>query len=152
MGFGEAVDGGFLTDYQVLVIAVAEDPVLENLDMIGVGEGLRPLTAREAVKLAGCWDALADPTTRTTQNRITGATHPQMAACRAIAFTNTIKNSLGVEKYWGPVTDMMAPSARTGSRCFNARSAMWTDRRMHWTGPIPSPGSSVATTTADVGS
>ncbi|MCQ3807486.1 MAG: DEAD/DEAH box helicase family protein, partial [Acidimicrobiia bacterium] len=50
MGFGEAVEGGFLTDYKVLVIAVAEDPVLENLDMIAVDEELRPMTATEAVK------------------------------------------------------------------------------------------------------
>ena len=114
MGFGEAVDGGYLTDYQVLVIAVAEDSVLENMDMIEVDEGLRPITAEEAVKFAGCWDALADPTTRTTQNRITGAVRPDMAARRAIAFTNTIKNSLGVERYWNPVTDMMTPSARGG--------------------------------------
>ncbi len=114
LGFGEAVDGGFLTDYKVLVIAVAEDPVLENLDMIAVDEELRPITAIEAVKFAGCWDALADPTTRTTQNRITGAVHPEVSARRAIAFTNTIKNSLGVERYWGAVTDMMAPSATRG--------------------------------------
>ena len=115
MGFGEAVDGGYLTDYQVLVIAVAEDSVVENMDMIEVDEGLRPITAEEAVKFAGCWDALADPTTRTTQNRITGAIRPDMAARRAIAFTNTIKNSLGVEKYWNPVVDMMSPSSRGGA-------------------------------------
>ena len=114
IGFGEAVDGGYLTDYQVLVIAVAEDFVVENLDMIEVDETLRPITAKEAVKFAGCWDALADPTTRTTQNRITGAVRPDVVACRAIAFTNTIKNSLGVEKYWNPVVDMMSTSARGG--------------------------------------
>ena len=83
--------------------------------MIEVDEGLRPITAEEAVKFAGCWDALADPTTRTTQNRITGAIRPDMAARRAIAFTNTIKNSLGVEKYWNPVVDMMSPSSRGGA-------------------------------------
>ncbi len=114
MGFGEAVEGGFLTDYQVLVIAVAEDPVLDNLDAIAVGEGLRPITAVEAVKFAGCWDALADPTTRTATDRVTGASHPELSARRAIAFTNTIKSSLGVEKYWGSVTEMMSDAPRAG--------------------------------------
>ena len=117
MGFGEAVEGGFLTDYQVVVIAVAENSVVENLDaldVIAVGEGLRPITAVEAVKFAGCWDALADPTTRTAADRVTGASHPELSARRAIAFTNTIKSSLGVERYWGSVTEMMSDAPRAG--------------------------------------
>ena len=113
MGFGEAVEGGHLTDYQVLVIAVAENPVLTNFDMIEVDDDLR-LRVNEAVKFAGCWDALADPTTRSAHNRRTGAVHPELAARRAIAFTNTIKNSQAVEKYWGPVTDVMSPQGSRG--------------------------------------
>ncbi|MCY4194529.1 MAG: DEAD/DEAH box helicase family protein, partial [bacterium] len=110
MGFGEAVDGGHLTDYEVLVIAVAEDPVLEDYDDLEVEEGGRRIKVEEAVKLAGCWDALADPTTRTAEGRVTGAVNPEASARRAIAFTNTIRNSQQVERYWGPVADIISPS------------------------------------------
>ena len=109
MGFGEAVEGGHLTDYEVLVIAVAEDPVLEGFDDLEIGDDRRPIKVEEAVKLAGCWDALADPTTRTPEGRITGAVKPGHSARRAIAFTNTIKNSQQVERYWGPVADLISP-------------------------------------------
>ena len=115
MGFGEAVEGGYLTDYKLLVIAVAEDPVLANLDSITVGDEKRTITTREAVKFAGCWDALADPTTRTAKNRVAGAVRSEAAARRAIAYTNTIKNSLRVEKYWNPVVDMVSTSAGNGA-------------------------------------
>ncbi len=114
MGFGEAVDGGYLTDYRVLVIAVAEHAMLKNIEMIDVGEELPAVTIEEAVRFVGCWDALADPTTRTTQDRVTGAAHERLAARRAIAFTNTIKNSMKVERYWEPVTEVIAPARRDG--------------------------------------
>ena len=117
MGFGEAVDGGYLTDYQVLVIAVAEELMADNMQSLAsveVDQSIRQITTQEAVKFAGCWDALADPTTRSAKDRVTGAMHPQKAARRAIAFTNTIRNSRAVENYWGPVTDMMSPGARVG--------------------------------------
>ena len=109
MGFGETVEGGHLTDYKVLVIAVAEDPVLENYDDLEINESGRRIKVEEAVKLAGCWDALADPTTRTAEGRITGQINPKEAARRAIAFTNTIKNSQQVEQYWRPVADLISP-------------------------------------------
>ncbi|MCY3849826.1 MAG: DEAD/DEAH box helicase family protein, partial [Acidimicrobiaceae bacterium] len=114
MGFGEAVDGGYLTDYRVLVIAVAEHEMLHNIEMIGVGEGLPAVTIDEAVRFVGCWDALADPTTRSAQDRVTGAVHERFAARRAIAFTNTIKNSMKVERYWEPITEVIAPARRGG--------------------------------------
>ncbi|MYI30676.1 MAG: DEAD/DEAH box helicase [Acidimicrobiia bacterium] len=114
MSFGEAVEGGHLTDYKVLVIAVAEDPVLENYDDLEMGEDGKLIKLEEAVKLAGCWDALADPTTRTAQGRVTGQINPQDSSRRAIAFTNTIRNSQQVERYWGPVTDLISPSRKVG--------------------------------------
>ncbi|WP_419926300.1 type ISP restriction/modification enzyme [Candidatus Poriferisocius sp.] len=108
--FGDAVEGGHLTDYKVLVIAVAEDPVLEGFDDLEVSGSGKRIKVDEAVKLTGCWDALADPTTRTPEGRITGQVNPEEAARRAIAFTNTIRNSQQVEQYWGPVADLISPS------------------------------------------
>jgi len=115
MGFGEAVEGGYLTDYQVLVIATAEDPVIEQFDYIEAGDDREPINAGEAVRLAGCWDALADPTTRSAAGRVTGAVNPEFAARRAIAFTNTIKNSQRLERYWEPVIDSMAARNTAGA-------------------------------------
>ncbi|MCY4164170.1 MAG: DEAD/DEAH box helicase family protein, partial [bacterium] len=108
MRFGEAVESGHLTDYEVLVIAVAEDPVLSVYDNLELDDSQKIIKVEEAVKLAGCWDALADPTTRTAKQRITGQIHPQSSAKRAIAFTNTIRNSQQVENYWQPVTDLIS--------------------------------------------
>ena len=107
MSFGDAVDGGHLTDYKVLVIAVAENPVLDAYDNIVIDED-RPFRIQEAVRFAGCWDGLADPTTMSAEGRVTGAIDPENAARRAIAFTNRIRNSQLVERYWNPVIEAMA--------------------------------------------
>ena len=107
MSFGDAVDGGHLTDYKVLVIAVAENPVLDVYDNIVI-EDDRPFKIQDAVRFAGCWDGLADPTTTTAEDRITGAANPEHSAKRAIAFTNRIRNSQQVEHYWNPVIEAMA--------------------------------------------
>ena len=107
MSFGEAVEGGHLTDYKVLVIAVAENPMLEAYDSIVIDED-RPFSIVEAVRFAGCWDGLADPTTTTPEGRVTGAINAEHGARRAIAFTNRIKSSERVERYWTPVVDAVA--------------------------------------------
>ena len=107
MSFGEAVEGGHLTDYKVLVIAVAENPMLQAYDSIVIDED-RPFSIVEAVRFAGCWDGLADPTTTTPEGRVTGATNAEHSARRAIAFTNRIKNSELVQRYWNPVVDAIA--------------------------------------------
>ncbi len=107
MSFGDAVEGGHLTDYKVLVIAVAENPVLDAYDSIVIDDD-RPFSIHEAVRFAGCWDGLADPTTTTAEGRVTGAVNPQDAAQRVIAFTNRIRNSQLVERYWNPVVEAVA--------------------------------------------
>ena len=103
MDFAEAVEGQFLTDYRVVVIAVDETKVADLRGQIDTDLGR--LKTRELVKLVGCWDALADPTTRTTSRRVTGAINPDHAARRAIAFNNTIATSKGIEKYWERIID-----------------------------------------------
>ena len=107
MSFGDAVEGGHLTDYKVLVIAVAENPVLDAYDSIVIDDE-RPFSIQEAVRFAGCWDGLADPTTTTPEGRVTGAASPRGAAKRVIAFTNRIRNSQLVERYWNPVINAVA--------------------------------------------
>ncbi|MDE0133242.1 MAG: DEAD/DEAH box helicase family protein [Acidimicrobiaceae bacterium] len=107
MSFGEAVEGGHLTDYKVLVIAVAENPVLDAYDNIAIDEE-HQFKIHDAVRFAGCWDGLADPTTTTPDDRVTGAVNHDHAAQRVIAFTNRIRNSQLVERYWNPVIEAVA--------------------------------------------
>ena len=107
MSFGDAVEGGHLTDYKVLVIAVAENPVLDAYDNIVIDED-RPFRIHDAVRFAGCWDGLADPTTTTAEGRVTGALSREHSAQRVIAFTNRIRSSQLAERYWNPVVEAMA--------------------------------------------
>ncbi|MXX41960.1 MAG: DEAD/DEAH box helicase [Acidimicrobiales bacterium] len=107
MSFGDAVEGGHLTDYKVLVIAVAENPVLDAYDNIAIDDE-HQFKIHDAVRFAGCWDGLADPTTTTPENRVTGAVNHDHAAQRVIAFTNRIRNSQLVERYWNPVIEAVA--------------------------------------------
>ncbi len=107
MSFGAAVEGGHLTDYKVLVVAVAENPVLDAYDNIVVADD-QTFRIHDAVCFAGCWDGLADPTTVAAEGRRTGAISPDHAAKRAIAFTNRIRKSRLVEDYWNPVIEAVA--------------------------------------------
>ena len=112
MGYADAVEGGYLSDYQVLVIAVAEDLMIDRMEGVTLSGG--PIIKTEdAVKLLGCWDALADPTTEAPGERRTGVrnTDESLVAHRAIAFTNTIGMSQRVETYWGRVIDGVASPA-----------------------------------------
>ena len=104
MTFGEAIEQGLLSDYEVLVIGVGEDAYG---DLLGPGarNGVEVTTPagktetvdyEDVVKLLGCWDALADPTTLGPggEDRKVGEVTPGVRHCRrAIAFTNTVKSS-----------------------------------------------------------
>ena len=102
MDFADAIEAGHLTDYKVVVIAVDEILAGELHSQLQVTEGPR-LRVDDVVRMAGCWDALADPTTRTASGRVTGATNPHHAVSRAIAFTNTIATSKRIAHWWNPV-------------------------------------------------
>ena len=105
MSFGDAVEGEFLSDYRVAVIAVDEDSMREPFEMVDVGDDRSPVNLHDAVKIVGCWDALADPTTRTVRDRTTGARSGEHASKRSIAFTNTIRRSQRAQRYWRPVIE-----------------------------------------------
>ena len=60
MSFKKAVDDGFLSDYEVVVVAVS-DSLFANLagDFVKEQEETG-VNVEDVVKLLGCWDALAD--------------------------------------------------------------------------------------------
>ena len=80
MSFKAAVDGGWLSDYQVAIVAVDRglygdlaDNVVNTIEL-DHGDEIR---ADDVVAMLGCWDAMADPLSRGPgHGRRTGQTNP----------------------------------------------------------------------------
>ena len=105
MQFSEAIEGGWLTDYRVIILTLQAGQVAEALGNYLATEQESGLNLDDAVKLLGCWDALADPEGVLAHRNATGDQHNPLL--RAITFTNTIKSSQMVEKHWQDVVDVV---------------------------------------------
>ncbi len=101
MQFSEAIEGGWLTDYRVIILTLKSGEVSVALENLLARERESGLNLEDAVKLLGCWDALADPEGVLSDRNVTGDQHNPLL--RAITFTNTIKASKLVKKYWQQV-------------------------------------------------
>ena len=104
MAFSEAIEGGWLTDYKVIILTLKADQVSEAMGNLLAAEQDSGLNLDDAVKLLGCWDALADPEGVLSDHNVTGDQHNPLL--RAITFTNTIKGSKMVEAHWQDVVDV----------------------------------------------
>ena len=103
MAFSRAVEGGWLTDYRVIILTLKSEQVSGALgDLLAEAQG-SGLNLDDAVKLLGCWDALADPEGVLSDQNVTGDQHNPLL--RAITFTNTIKASKMVKQYWPEVVE-----------------------------------------------
>ena len=117
MEFSEAVEGGYLSDYEVLVITATEEAYMQSLANAGWSHEVlvhetTNLALDDAVKLAGCWDALATPaSTEVTPGRFPGQIEDQTdddkSARSAIVFTNRVRTSQAVELVWPKVVDIL---------------------------------------------
>ena len=105
MTFKDAVDAALLSDYEVLIVATSQSRLTSGMsDLVAAvnkAGGKRQIVSKEdAVKLLGCWDALADPnTTGVTAERPTGRlanSNGRGHLSTAIAFTNTIRLSQAI--------------------------------------------------------
>ena len=103
MQFSEAIEGGWLTDYKVIILTLKPDQVSVPLENYLAQEKETGLNLEYAVKLLGCWDALADPEGFLSDRNVTGDQHNPLL--RAITFTNTIKVSRMVEAHWQDVLE-----------------------------------------------
>ena len=103
MQFSEAIEGGWLTDYKVIILTLKPDQVSVPLENYLAREQETGLNLEYAVKLLGCWDALADPEGFLSDRNVTGDQHNPLL--RAITFTNTIKVSRMVEAHWQDVLE-----------------------------------------------
>ncbi|MCI1747343.1 MAG: DEAD/DEAH box helicase family protein [Acidipropionibacterium sp.] len=86
LGFGQAVERGLLSDYKVMILAVADDVIDPVMQASLAGQG-HELSLDEAAKIVGCWNGLAK---RTTDRDFGGHPAPMQ---RAVAFASTIKAS-----------------------------------------------------------
>ena len=108
MSFAQAVEDGHLSDYEVAIVAVS-DGLYANLAGAFVAEHKETgVNVEDVVRLLGCWDALADPTSRGPNGRSTGQLNPDHAARRAIAFSNRINSSKNLEIWWPAIIDRIA--------------------------------------------
>ena len=105
MSFKDAVDAGLLSDYEVLVVATSQSRLTTGMsDLVAAvnkkGGKKQVVSKEDAIKLLGCWDALADPsTTGVTEDRPTGKLANGSGRGHlntAIAFTNTVKLSQAI--------------------------------------------------------
>ena len=105
MAFSQAISGGWLTDYRVVILTLQSERVADALGTYLATEQDSGLNLDDAVKLLGCWDALADPEGALSDRKLTGDQHNPLL--RAITFTNTIKTSKMVEAHWQKVADIV---------------------------------------------
>ena len=114
MAFSEAIEGDWLTDYKVIILTLKADQISEAMGNMLAAEQESGLNLDDAVKLLGCWDALADPEGMLANRNVTGDQHNPLL--RAITFTNTIKSSKMVETYWQRVVDVVREQTDSGLR------------------------------------
>ena len=105
MAFSEAIEGDWLTDYRVIILTLKPGQVSVALENLLATEKESGLNLDDAVKLLGCWDALADPEGVLSDRNVTGDQYNPLL--RAITFTNTIKTSKMVETHWQDVVDIV---------------------------------------------
>ena len=105
MSFKDAVDAGLLSDYEVLVVATSQSRLTTGMsDLVAAvnkkGGKRQTVSKEDAIKLLGCWDALADPnTTGVAEDRPTGKLANGSGRGHlntAIAFTNTVNLSKAI--------------------------------------------------------
>ena len=108
MSFAQAVEDEHLSDYEVAIVAVS-DGLYANLAGAFVAEHKDTgVNVKDVVRLLGCWDALADPTSRGPNGRLTGQINTHHAARRAIAFSNKIISSKNLAIWWPAIIDRLA--------------------------------------------
>ncbi len=113
MSFGDAVEDGYLSNYEILVITASAEAYLRSMgglhDQI-VGSH-RYVTLDDAIKLAGCWDALASPeTTGVSPGTLPGEVWAGGGdpARSAIAFSNRVDTSKWVAENWQKIVEVIA--------------------------------------------
>ena len=99
--FSRAVDRNLLSDYRVVIFALAEEHATAILQTY-MALGGKKIDLTDTTKIIGCWRALQNP-----ENKQPGD-GPIPPLTRAIAFTNTIWSSKRLETHWSPIVEQAA--------------------------------------------
>lgn len=94
IGFGEAVSKDLLTDYKVLILTMSDNDVSKSVQNMISNDDFE-INADDAAKLIGCINALSKQVLG--DEGIIKQVDPEPMK-RAVAFTNTIKNSKNITK------------------------------------------------------
>ena len=96
--FSRAVEQDLLSDYKVVVFSLYEQFLDETLQA-HLAKDRGTINISDAAKIVGCWKALQNPERKSLDD---GPVRPLR---RAIAFTNKIKSSERLAKYWGSIVE-----------------------------------------------
>ncbi len=120
MSFAEALDANCLSDYEVLVIVASEAAYQQSVVGTKAARADSDVSLDSAVKLAGCWDALATPhSVAKVGTRPAGkidTAQGKVPARSAIAFCNTVKKSKLVAEHWDKIGSAMTLKHPAGER------------------------------------
>ena len=116
--FSRAIERDLLSDYQVVILAVAEAGVDATLQGHLADSRGSEINITDAAKIMGCWRALQ----RRRKQNGKGDTESTRPLKRAIAFANTIAASRRLEAHWDRIVDQaiaMLPEEqrRSALRC-----------------------------------
>ena len=120
--FSRAVDQDLLSDYKVVILALAEQHFGGIVEADAAAGGGSEINITDAAKIVGCWRALQRR--RGTGEAAKGSANgeAERPLTRAIAFANTIRDSRRLEAHWdrivGQAIERLPESERPGAlRC-----------------------------------
>ena len=99
--FSRAIERDLLSDYQVVILAVAEAGVSATLSSHLSDSRGSELNITDTAKIVGCWRALQ----RRRAENGNGDAETTRPLKRAIAFANTIRASRLLERHWDRIVD-----------------------------------------------
>lgn len=99
--FSDAVSQNLLTDYKVLVLAVDEEYVRQELQVLLTDEN-HEMRLDDSVKIMGCWNGLSKKTLQNDGESFRVDPYPMK---RAVAFCNQIKDSKKVVKMFNIIQE-----------------------------------------------
>jgi predicted helicase len=102
LGFAEAVGGGLLSDYKVMVLAVDEKYVSKTFQR-QLADVHNELTLDDAVKIIGCWNGLSKRMAQRMGDEEMGTDLAPMR--RAVAFSRSIKDSKNFKEQFATIVE-----------------------------------------------
>ncbi len=99
LGFGKAVEMGILSDYKVVILDIDYDEVGEDLDKLLTDDTIE-VDMDNGARMVGCWNGLR----KRGMDGVDFSDDPGSAK-RAVAFSNTIKQSKDFRDYFPLVID-----------------------------------------------